>query len=183
MHKHFTNKKHASGLARIGFSEKKLGGFTLIELLVVIAIIGILASVVLASLNNARVKARDTKRVADINNIRLALEVYYDANNEYPNTIGDLVGSGGGQSLPSEPKDPLTDVSYRYAYKGSAGAATAYHLGANMDQAATATTLDDGDTDLNSATWTGAVGNGGFDASTDATTNPWIYDVSNVNAP
>ena len=51
-------------------------GFTLIELLVVIAIIGILASVVLASLNSARKKSRDARRVADIKQIQLALELY-----------------------------------------------------------------------------------------------------------
>jgi type II secretion system protein G len=59
-------------------------GFTLIELLVVIAIIGLLASVVLVSLNSTRKKARDTKRLADINQIQKALALYYDANGQYP---------------------------------------------------------------------------------------------------
>ena len=63
-------------------------GFTLIELLVVIAIIGVLASTVLASLNTARQKARNARRVSDLRQISLALELYYDTNNAYPNTSG-----------------------------------------------------------------------------------------------
>ena len=55
-------------------------GFTLIELLVVIAIIGILSSVVLASLNTARGKGADAAVKANLANIRAQAELYYDAN-------------------------------------------------------------------------------------------------------
>ncbi|MFH0852063.1 MAG: type II secretion system protein [bacterium] len=58
--------------------KKKKRGFTLIELLVVIAIIGILAGIVLVSLNSARVKARDAKRQSDLHQIALAMEMCYD---------------------------------------------------------------------------------------------------------
>ena len=61
-------------------------GFTLIELLVVVAIIGILASVVLASLNSARSKARDARRHSDIKQIQNALALYYSTNGAYPDT-------------------------------------------------------------------------------------------------
>jgi prepilin-type N-terminal cleavage/methylation domain-containing protein len=69
-------------------------GFTLIELLVVIAIISLLSSVVFASLNGARVKARDAKRIADLRQIQLALEIFYDSYGYYPMTAG---GSWDGQ--------------------------------------------------------------------------------------
>lgn len=60
-------------------------GFTLIELLVVIFIIGLLASIVVVSVNAARKKARDARRIADLDTVRTALEMYADANNgKYP---------------------------------------------------------------------------------------------------
>jgi len=54
-------------------------GFTLIELLVVIAIIGILASVVLASLNTARDKGADAAAKSSVNNMRAQAELVYDS--------------------------------------------------------------------------------------------------------
>ncbi len=59
-------------------------GFTLIELLVVIAIIGILASVILVSLNSARAKARDSLRIQEANQLQTALAAYYTDNGSYP---------------------------------------------------------------------------------------------------
>ena len=61
-------------------------GFTLIELLVVIAIIGLLSSVVLASLTSARVKARDAKRLSDLRQVKIALELFYSQYEFYPYT-------------------------------------------------------------------------------------------------
>ena len=62
-------------------------GFTLIELLVVIAIIGVLTTIAVVALADARAKARDTKRVADTHSIFLALELYNDDNGGYPTAV------------------------------------------------------------------------------------------------
>lgn len=63
---------------------KNKNGFTLIELLVAISIIGLLASVILVALTEARKKARDTKRIADITTLQKALEIYITDNGFAP---------------------------------------------------------------------------------------------------
>lgn len=96
----------------------KSRGFTLIELLVVIAVIGILASVVLASLNSARSKARDAKRTADIRSVQTALEMYYADNGAYPVSTdvvfpGILATALVPTYIGSIPVDP-SGATYRY---------------------------------------------------------------------
>ena len=96
-------------------------GFTLIELLVVVAIIGILSTIVLVSLNEARMKARDVRRLADLRQVALALEMYYDDNTDigFPGSSGSnqwsamesAVESGG--YISSVPSDPGIN-SYEY---------------------------------------------------------------------
>lgn len=67
--------------------------FTLIELLVVVAIIAILTSIVLAQFSIAKSKSRDTKRVADVAQIQLAIQLYFDRCNQYPSSTNSGVTS------------------------------------------------------------------------------------------
>ncbi|MEK7567724.1 MAG: type II secretion system protein [Patescibacteria group bacterium] len=64
---------------------KKNKGFTLIELLVVIAIIGILSTIVLASLNQARSKASDAAVKENLSGIRSQAAIFYDSTGSYDN--------------------------------------------------------------------------------------------------
>ena len=78
-------------------------GFTLIELLVVIAIIGILSSVVLASLNSARNKGSNTATKNNLANMRAQAELFYDTGNTYASlcdqpTIAQMIASANNSS-------------------------------------------------------------------------------------
>lgn len=81
------------------FNLKK--GFTLIELLVVIAIIGILASVVLASLNNARAKGSDAAIKANLSGIRANAELQFDTLGGCYADAGVACGSGTPAAYPA----------------------------------------------------------------------------------
>jgi len=115
-------------------------GFTLIELLVVIAIIGLLSTLAVVALGQARVKARDSKRLSDLKQIQTALELYYTDVGTYPTTtpINNL-GTGSYVCLNASgfsasgcsnpymgivPKDPGSGT-YNYTYSSSSYTITA----------------------------------------------------------
>ena len=103
-------------------SNKK--GFTLIELLVVVAIVSLLSSVIFASLNSARAKARDARRASDMKQLQIAFELYYDINGQYPSELPSLVVSsmntGGADITPyinPIPADPVYTGNNGYRYR------------------------------------------------------------------
>jgi prepilin-type N-terminal cleavage/methylation domain-containing protein len=116
-------------------------GFTLIELLVVIAVIGFLVTLAMVALDTVRKKARDARRLADMTQIRKALEMYYDRHGRYPlNTDNDcygwdigyykddgdtlfiqpLVEEGLMSKVPGDPRHTSQCGGYRY-YRYGAG--------------------------------------------------------------
>ncbi|MEI6378790.1 MAG: LamG-like jellyroll fold domain-containing protein [Candidatus Falkowbacteria bacterium] len=135
-------------------------GFTLIELLVVIVIIGVLASLTMLALNNARAKSRDAKRVNDIRQISTAVELYYAEYGIYPSSIANAIISADGTKTymaktPTNPS-PMNDGScgadnYTYATTSDA---TDYSL--NFCLAYGAGALSPG---------IGSVSKGGFDTA------------------
>ncbi len=66
-----------------------------------------MASMVLVSLNTARIKARDSKRLQDLNQVRLAMELYYSNHDYY---LGDIV-DGWEQLCRTNPGDMQTLVA------------------------------------------------------------------------
>ncbi len=113
-------------------------GFTLIELLIVIAIVGILIAVGSASFLTASKQSRDTRRKADIEQIRQALEVYRSENGAYPlsSTSWQTTLESGGY-ISKVPTPPKTDT---YDLTSSNG--TSYSLCATLETVTTPATCN-----------------------------------------
>ncbi len=120
--------------------------FTLVELLVVIAIIGILSTLSVVAFNNVRAKARDSRRLSDVRQIGMALEMYYNDKGVYPapptptgtpitglclSNLGISSTCGAIPYLQKIPSDPLSNIHYTYSYLNSG---ESYRLGFNLEQ-------------------------------------------------
>ncbi len=103
-------------------------GFTLIELLVVVAIIGILASVVLASLNSARNKGKDAAIQSELSNSRGQAELYYSTNGSYGTGYTAAGGMGVVAGVDITPASPACSANNAAAQGMFAAAASSSGL-------------------------------------------------------
>jgi len=118
-------------------------GFTLIEIMVVVFIIGLLASIVTVSVNQSRMRGRDSRRQADLDTIRTGVELFANQNNgDYPRVVGatytsavwgafatDLTG-GANPIMPTVPADPVAGRVYRFRTNA---AGTQYEIDVLLD--------------------------------------------------
>lgn len=105
-------------------------GFTFIEMLVVVSILVVLISISVFIFRNISAESRDTKRVNDIKQIQLALDMYRKESGSYPQTItlgSELINTSTGtvflKKIPANPtpKDDgdCPDQEYQYTYTSS----------------------------------------------------------------
>jgi prepilin-type N-terminal cleavage/methylation domain-containing protein len=102
-------------------------GMTLVEILVVVAIIGILAGLVTINLTSSRVKARDKKRIADVEAVAQALTLYYAANRSYP--TAQPVGSAPAATA----NFAMSETPYQ-SYVGAYSRGTTLQIGSFVDK-------------------------------------------------
>lgn len=142
-------------MGKVFKNQKLQKAFTVIELLVVIAVIGLLATIIIVRLGSLRAGARDSKRVTEVNSLRIALELYYTDSGEYPKSTEDeewcsLEGAGERPEctelvsgitplFPQLPGDPLfgqgkepTGRLYSYQYI-STSSGQGYMLHADLE--------------------------------------------------
>lgn len=112
-------------------AKRSTKGFTLIELLVVIAIIGILATIIMVSLGTARRRARDARRISDIRQVALALQLFREDNTAYPQNAYAATGSLTPTYMTNVPADP-NGGNYLYGVDSTVNAQN-YVLGATLE--------------------------------------------------
>lgn len=164
---------------------KNSRGFTLVELLVVIAIISILATLLLLQLGVARAKARDAKRIADINQVRSALELYFDDNGSYQAT--NIMTGLKPAYLINVPLDPIatgctetyngavSSVFNCYGYTWNpATSPIRFQVWAELEQKNLNALKND--TDINSTGWSGAAITGATETCSSTAASDCIYD-------
>lgn len=112
---------------------KQEKGFSLIELIVVITIIAVITVIGVVNFSGTNAKARDGRRMGDLEKMRIALEIVRQVGSTYPGGTGNPTTRLSGlvpnylQSVPVDPKS----LTYSYYYNGTG--VFSYTLDAHME--------------------------------------------------
>ncbi len=87
-------------------SLRRASAFTLVELLVTIGIIGVLVSIILPSLANARVAAKETQALANQRSVGQTFSGYSNDFKHWPYRSRGVVPDGDGDGAPMVPANP-----------------------------------------------------------------------------
>ena len=122
--------------------DKKRNGFTLIEILVVATIIGLLAAIGITSYTQFNIQARNTRRKADAENVRGALEMYKSNVGNYPSLLDNLTTPPNQylKSLPTDPKGTTVNNWSSSVYGCTGSPCTTYTITVNLEPVATGNT-------------------------------------------
>jgi Tfp pilus assembly protein PilE len=106
---------------------KKSGGVIVVVIAVLLILVPLLSTLAVVSLNNARMKARDAKRISDIKQVQIGLEMYYGKHKKYPDNLIDL--KADDFKLFNEiPVDPKEKTEYQYIKQGDNGYLLCFNL-------------------------------------------------------
>ena len=154
---------------------RKNFAFTLVELLVVIAIIVLVATVIVIAMRDALAKARDSKRITEVDTLRKALALYYSEEGKYPEQTSwvclekDADENGNFSQemknwLPTIPRDPLYPQqkepghTYCYHYK-TKNSGQEYKIHVLMEKAADYEVYSENGDEMITYLWEGSEGN------------------------
>ena len=127
---------YTNGTMLEGTAQAATKRFSLFELLLVIAVLGLLSTIAIIAIGNARQKARDAARLEDMREVEVALQLYFNDRNRYPEAKEAVVlgqgnfdclaeggwAAGGCESiyLSDAPSNPTPNgAPYKYTSDGS----------------------------------------------------------------
>lgn len=115
----------------------QLKKFKWAEIIIILALASALGFVLVTNILDDSAKDRDAARLSDINQIRTALNEYFDRVGHFPTCLykkTDCISLEGSVEMRTVPVDPFTSIPYAYASIGIGTDCRSFHLGTSLER-------------------------------------------------